>query len=1230
MSRVSFLDRDLFTDSKYVSFVSTVVEYSDDNRSHLASKFFHNNPLSEDCHSLVNWISMQQIYPPLTLNGGPTSIFLTSSYIIAGTKNGAVLIFNHKQLLLSTLTPKTSDFQSPAVSVCMSNNGSHVAAAYATGDIFMWDLNQHIDSSQNSMPALFHIPRYEGSSINGLDFLPGKRLSLVASYSKGQVLLHQGSRTLLWQQTYQTKSLMNVTSVQRQLLGSAIAPSLKDYPDLHLVAVLCSACLTIICINPTLATHWLQNFPASEANETGSVAWSADSHMVAYALGSSVHTITIDQFSEENIKISKDPIWSWNVEHTIASLQWLSKGIIGVLTDHSLVIVLNVKLQQNPVIWTLKLDPQCMFNGMCNTFSCLDNQFFYLTQFTVNCGKFAAWSDIFLHYMKRHDYGAALNIMGFLMTNGSSIAPLIKLGETQNERKDQLLLPFRNLALSTLKSIMRRNNIEYNTSYDRCTQIFEVGSLFGDQFFSILEEMNDFISDTNKDAFYDAISNEILEHTITTLPPVMLKGIMQHFADKKNLRAIELLIITLNQSSLDIDMSVKLCKKFKLYGVLVYLWNNMFSEYSTPFIDYLFKITKQYDKCLLFDRVKNIKSFNIYHYLTAVLTGYQYPTKTQITPAQTVLAKEQLYTFLFSGTSLEWPVDSGEKFLTCQNPLREPAYPYFQLLLKHDPESCLYMLHKIFEDTHLNDDGLLEHNQISQTQISRQFVVDILIGILKTLEDAKLQVLIAIFITRNIPKFPQFIKLSNSALDELIWIICGSNFEELNYDSQRSLESLFSIYKPNNMEEFIVYLKDRKFDYVLLPVYKSLSLAAEYLMLRIESEELKSLPKAVSEILSDCATLTVSKPIERRRVAKVIEAKINKLLGLENTETLITAIYQFDSEVCSRVLKRIRSKSKQKECMELFFGMVKPSQYIDAELKYTYLKLCCEQGYFTTLHKYLGQIDYTDLDSEKIIEMLKDHSDTEGLVIVYTKLKNFEMAILQANSGFSDSSECGGKTDAENFIDLAIEICEQSGEQAQNCWTNLITSVLSRHSKLPQGDKAHCSYLLQQVFLRLLQWESSREQGLTVDFWNILTAVLSHQNMAVTKINDIKTILAEIIKIYTVEESIHQLILRIIENSSHTIIHKYLFGLQQGWPIENYECEVCGKTIWGMGVTSKVFIAWKLLYQRIGYDEQEVLDINNLIVFHCHHGFHESCLRNMGQNDDSYYCLICDIDGTIS
>ena len=112
--------------------------------------------LTLDPQKLINWTSLNKIYSIISVYGGPSCILPTNSYFVLGTNKGALLIFNYKEFLQVILLPQTkkeissciqqqnslmnrfvTSLHSKVVNIVMSYDGTHLAARYESGDVYL-------------------------------------------------------------------------------------------------------------------------------------------------------------------------------------------------------------------------------------------------------------------------------------------------------------------------------------------------------------------------------------------------------------------------------------------------------------------------------------------------------------------------------------------------------------------------------------------------------------------------------------------------------------------------------------------------------------------------------------------------------------------------------------------------------------------------------------------------------------------------------------------------------------------------------------------------------------------------------------------------------------------------------------------------------------------------------------------------------------------------------------
>ncbi|CDU26375.1 uncharacterized protein SPSC_06569 [Sporisorium scitamineum] len=267
--------------------------------------------------------------------------------------------------------------------------------------------------------------------------------------------------------------------------------------------------------------------------------------------------------------------------------------------------------------------------------------------------------------------------------------------------------------------------------------------------------------------------------------------------------------------------------------------------------------------------------YRVFSYLSVILTGCKYPSQEPFEEdEQASKAKSSIYSFVFSGGCTLWPPGPGGKLVLYglddnastgqardegskedQDGEHEPIYPYLRLLLEFDAEAFLDALDLAFED------GFLDDEDVVGKRISRQLIVDILLELTSTQRSERsssdlallgtasdelstirrvqnanspelplvARIFAHIFVARNAPKYPQFIRLSQQNVDLLLRSLAlpvSSHPEDLeaidstHEDRELAAECLLSHYKPRFDEGWLDTFERASFHRILRSAFR--------------------------------------------------------------------------------------------------------------------------------------------------------------------------------------------------------------------------------------------------------------------------------------------------------------------------------------------------------------------------------------------------------------------------
>lgn len=1203
------------------------------------SDFSQFNPFGVDSHiSPINWFALKKIHPMVLVNNGPSMIHCSSAYLFIGTSNGAILVLNQQQLLQAVLTPHIPTFKSQVHMICINKDESHIAVGYQTGDIFIWNINSIIQTHESDIKSNLHITTHQGYELNGLSFLLTQNLEIISSDSRNQLWYHECYKTSLYGLRYYSKMLTNLDPTKNTLLTCIASPLVKLDNPTHLIAILTMKYCSIFSITHGPEIRYIKKLNLRHCKETCSsyIAWANNGLKLAYSMNTCLCVLKLEVSSSKNFKVSH--MFQWESSDLISKIEWLSPMVLGVLTISNQFILLDLNQKDKSIILKVDLLPQEILTPSSQYFTYYNKKIFLLTSYSIKIGSFLSWTDIILQCVQKGNYIQALKTVGFLMTDPLSIGYLVNIDLEKQDRQLKLYETYQNLSSIAMKVLLQEVNYSYESFLNLFSLIMDLCTLFNEDLSIKIEYIHDLITETSSKhremEFYDALSNGILNGTISSLSPNLLKKLMIYYVDHGYDASIETLIQSLDPVSFDIDLIVKLCQNLKFSESLIYLWNKIFNDYVTPLVDFIYLLSDQREKCLLLGWLDSNDFLNVFDYISFLLTGRQYPTDNFISSELLVTnLKSEIYYILFNGTSVYLPAVSSKKILTCLNGLNEPVFPYIQLLLSYNPTRFLSMLHEIFEDPFLNDDVIeydrsMRLNELSVLNINREYIISILLDLIRITSDQKQRVLIAIFVTRNIPKYPQFIKLSGPVIDELILIICNNKIVDLEEESQQSLESLLTVYKPRNMDALVLYLKNIQFYRVLLQIYKLTHQYDLFLQLLIEQGVLcesfyDDFPRELESLLH----LVDNDPLQTTNIKKILDINFIHLIDFHNICQIVPLINSFDSTLHKNVF-RIENKKLQQKYIESLLLLDRTLDTFGNDMKYTFLELCYQNNDKTMITKWINQVNYASINKQYILDIMIKFDDHENIILLHQLTKDFKKAIDQLSvllvSKFSDSD----LNKLNYFINIGIIISNESMQSSEYCWVKLLITLLTLYSNLKDDRKLVCDKYLQNV---IVEFTLSTKYHTMTDIirdrlGNIVTNILEDQELILTKLNDLMPLLNDIFITYVASEQIQTLILKVIEGSSLRIINIYRQELSRGWSIDNHDCDVCGKRIWGIGIDSSIFKEWETFHINGKITDLSNINPNHrLVVFKCHHIFHEKCLKNMGQKDKELKCLTCNI-----
>ena len=440
------------------------------------------------------------------------------------------MIFDYKEFLQLILVPQTvtegtpslssastavdgdfrnHDFRSPTQLVAISSDGTHLAASYESGDIFIWDLNstsataaaaattngtgeRNSDSAHRSFHAVYAILRithHQGLSINGLAFKDFRHTAVLVSDLNGNLSLHDGHRSRLWTLTYSTKQLLSLPPNEillamkpepivgtqdtgdnkGQLLGVLTSKNMyivtssgRSSTGLLFSRASQSAC-TVLFKNPvdlSKCQFFGENSSRNIIVPNNDISWFVTSAPetsttnVAFSINNTV-TVFVFQISGGQQLQPIQTEYKSDLLESIISIKWLSNDLLSVLLVSHQLLVLQ-PFNNFRTVMKLDLLPHDILIPPNKFVKFFNNRFLILTRYSIKIGKFISWSPLILNKVQKGNYLRALNLLYQFAESDFPIPVQLNLMRDPKERIEQLMDPFNNLVFASLRYILKR------------------------------------------------------------------------------------------------------------------------------------------------------------------------------------------------------------------------------------------------------------------------------------------------------------------------------------------------------------------------------------------------------------------------------------------------------------------------------------------------------------------------------------------------------------------------------------------------------------------------------------------------------------------------------------------------------------------------------------------------------------------------------------------------------
>ena len=765
----------------------------------------------------------------------------------------------------------------------------------------------------------------------------------------------------------------------------------------------------------------------------------------------------------------------WKAQEAIVSVQWLSRSVLAVLTitqqlvileDNSMIVTDSSDLiqkhiyhkdlfsgQLNQLVDQLEDEEVAAMHGVVAdafymSFRAYKGRLFLLGFNEVSFGTLSNWADRLLALMEDGNYIGAITLATGYYT-GESDKVTVGLPEDDSSRHQMVQEKLSEMILASLKYCLRKKDsgsdeidkqqlgLLATACITACIRMNDIDLLF-DEVYPWYQEGR------SENMFLERIEPFINAEEISTMPPAVLKDLVQHYTTRNLNTQLEELICRLDPRTMDIDQITTLCKKSHLYDALLYVWNQGLGDYTRLLNDLLDLGKAQHlngeDVDITAKEADLESAAKIFPYLSYILTNRIYPMGKEMSEDKANIAKAEVYHFFFSGNTNDGPRLPGVG--------SKSSFPNLRRILDFDAPSFLSMLNEAFEDSFLNDPqeriadelpGQLTEEQRFGLSVNRQWIVSVLLEVMTPpIYGSDDTVYLDMFIARNLPKFPQFILLPGHVLNRVLIGLCQYPTDDMAEDCQLSVEYLLSMYQPPDLSSLIPKIHEARFYRVLKAIYKTEKQYAKLLQICFEDY---SNPDAVFECVGD--SLRPGASLNERQVGEfrdVIVEHAHDLVATDVTKAAST-IGQYAPDLHESLLATLDSdESAQYVYLRTILGPEEPRgdsdktrvpqrQYIEQ-----YVRLLCDYDP-SHVSQYIDQLESGDLRLEEVLPALEEGGAIDAAVVLMARegkvrqgidrltqhLQTLEFALHGLLEGLNDSPDMGNTVEAGKDMVASIQ-----------------------------------------------------------------------------------------------------------------------------------------------------------------------------------------------------------------
>ena len=695
---------------------------------------------------------------------------------------------------------------------------------------------------------------------------------------------------------------------------------------------------------------------------------------------------------------------------------------------------------------------------------------------------------------------------------------------------------------------------------------FEAAISLGDMDFLFYEIYNLYLESQETKAYFKLLETYIVQNIISEIPIELFKDLANEYINRQLGENLELIICALNPLSLDIDFISSICRTYSLHDAFTFVYNSALHDFVSPFKLLLEEVIAQSNTNIPYrDESEALK---IYPYLSYIFSGRVYPAGGNLDDALAVVGQTQLYSVLFNED-----IKPSLMELDSRN-----SFPVLRLLLNFQPNVFYDVLDEAFEHPFLNGDTNVEAAladtmdaslDLPLIHLSRQYIINILREIVAS--DPSLSSLnLNLFIARNLPKYPQFILLPSSTIEDIIMSLASGSRPEIADISELAVESLLSVSRPTDTSKLVDVCLHAHFYRVLKSTYRLNNNFESLLEIAVDDRsEVGELFSILRELLREDLGISSKR---HDTLVQLFLSRINDIVEIDAFQTADLVI-DLHLGLHETIWEHIRSDDPNR--FQYLRRCFKKSQMLSDAMLEDLVTLTCHFDKDSLL-SLLKDSKAAKLDVDRVMPKLEEVGAIESIVHLLLQHSRWTEAMSRVIFAIEDSDR---QSNIHSLIKLGIFIAvtasvteiPNKGEisAVDEAWANLLAAVVVHSVKFNNLRSE-----VQNIFTTLLGL-TTKASSTNLNFINIFKLFLTKVSSRSASLSYFRFLIEGLFLNYGFEGQLLKIANSLLRADLYTEVAREFEYAKQGWRVQDIQCTICGQRLWGTGVGIAVYEHWQ-------------------------------------------------------